>query len=111
MREMTPPSWGRSIGSCMTNVSRYLTGWMSHFRLCTPEAAQLLGNIDPRRCGESGVLARVKGSFASHLAHAFSGHGQAVSVVDQTIEDGIGQGGVSDDFVPLIDGNLASDEG
>lgn len=46
MREMTPPSWGRSIGSCMTNVSRYLTGWMSHFRLCTPEAAQQLGTID-----------------------------------------------------------------
>ena len=45
MREMTPPSWGRSIGSCMTNVSRYLNGWMSHFRLCTPEAAQRLGVV------------------------------------------------------------------
>ena len=26
MREMTPPSWGRSIASCMEGVSRYLTG-------------------------------------------------------------------------------------
>ena len=46
MREMTPPSWGRSITSCMESVSRYLTGWISHFRLCTSEAVQGLGALD-----------------------------------------------------------------
>ena len=46
MREMTPPNWGRSLNSCMEGVSRYLTGWISHFRLCTPEAVQGLGVID-----------------------------------------------------------------
>ena len=46
MREMTPPNWGRSITSCMENISRYLTGWISHFRLCTPEAVQRLGVLD-----------------------------------------------------------------
>ena len=46
MREMTPPNWGRSLTSCMEGVSRYLTGWISHFRLCTPEAVQGLGVID-----------------------------------------------------------------
>ena len=46
MREMTSPSWGRSITSCMDGVSRYLTGWISHFRLCTPEAVQGLGVLD-----------------------------------------------------------------
>jgi RNA-directed DNA polymerase len=46
IREMTPPNRGRSITSCMEDVSRYLTGWMSHYRLCTPEAAQGLGVID-----------------------------------------------------------------
>jgi RNA-directed DNA polymerase len=46
MREMTPPNWGRSITSCMETVSRYLTGWISHFRLCTPEAVQGLGVLD-----------------------------------------------------------------
>ena len=46
MREMTPPNWGRSITSCMEGVSRYLTGWISHFRLCTPEAVQGLGALD-----------------------------------------------------------------
>ncbi len=46
IREMTPPNWGRSITSCMEELSRYLTGWMSHYRLCTPEAVQGLGVID-----------------------------------------------------------------
>ena len=46
MREMTPPNWGRSITTCMEEVSRYLTGWMSHYRLCTPDAIKGLGAID-----------------------------------------------------------------
>ena len=46
MREMTPPNWGRSITLCMENVSRYLTGWISHFRLCTSEAVLGLGVVD-----------------------------------------------------------------
>ena len=49
MREMTPPNWGRSLTSCMEGVSRYLTGWISHFRLCTPEAVQGLG-VHRRPC-------------------------------------------------------------
>jgi hypothetical protein len=36
---------------------------------------------------------------------------QAVGVVDETIEDGIGKRGVTaDDFVPLLDRNLARDQ-
>ena len=46
MREMTPPSWGRSIASCMESISRYLRGWISHFRICTPEAVPMLGVFD-----------------------------------------------------------------
>lgn len=46
VREMTPPNWGRSITTCMEDISRYLTGWISHFRLCTPEAAPGLGHLD-----------------------------------------------------------------
>jgi group II intron reverse transcriptase/maturase len=46
MREMTPPNWGRSITSCMEDISRYLTGWMSHYRLCSPGAINTLGVID-----------------------------------------------------------------
>jgi RNA-directed DNA polymerase len=46
LRDMTPPNWGRSITACMDNLSRYLTGWMSHYRLCTPEAVRGLGVVD-----------------------------------------------------------------
>ena len=46
IREMTPPSWGRSINTCMESISRYLNGWMTHFRLCTPEAVEGLRVID-----------------------------------------------------------------
>ena len=46
IREMTPPSWGRSITACMADVSRYLTGWMSHYRLWTPDATRRLDAFD-----------------------------------------------------------------
>jgi RNA-directed DNA polymerase len=46
IREMTPPNWGRSITTCMEAVSRYLTGWMAHYRLVTPDAVNGLGVID-----------------------------------------------------------------
>jgi RNA-directed DNA polymerase len=46
IREMTPPNWGRSITSCMDGLSRYLNGWMAHYRLCTPDAVPELGVID-----------------------------------------------------------------
>lgn len=46
IRGMTPPNWGRSITACMREISRYLTGWMSHFRLCTSEAVEGLRIID-----------------------------------------------------------------
>ena len=46
IRELTPPNWGRSITSCMAGLSRYLNGWMAHYRLCTSDAAPELGVID-----------------------------------------------------------------
>jgi len=46
IREMTSPSWGRSITSCMGALSRYLTGWMAHYRLCSPDAVKGLGVLD-----------------------------------------------------------------
>jgi RNA-directed DNA polymerase len=46
VREMTPPNWGRSITTCIGDISRYLTGWMSHYRLCTADALWDLGHVD-----------------------------------------------------------------
>jgi RNA-directed DNA polymerase len=46
LREMTPPNWGRSLTNCMEQLSRYLNGWVAHFRLCTAEAVNGLRAID-----------------------------------------------------------------
>jgi len=35
----------------------------------------------------------------------------AVGAVDQAVADGVGEGGVADDLVPGLDGELAGDEG
>src|SRR6266436_9990015 len=44
------------------------------------------------------------------LSEALSFEVDAVCVVDEAIEDRVGDGGVSDDFVPAIDGQLAGDD-
>src|SRR5260370_367625 len=44
------------------------------------------------------------------LPEALSFEFDAVGVVDEAIEDRVGDGGVSDDFVPAIDGQLAGDD-
>jgi hypothetical protein len=45
------------------------------------------------------------------FSHAFSGELKAVSVVNETIEDGVAEGGVSDHVVPMFDRDLAGDDG
>ena len=36
IRELTPRNWGRSLGSCIVRLNRYLRGWEGYFgRLCT----------------------------------------------------------------------------
>jgi RNA-directed DNA polymerase len=46
VREMTPPNWGRSITTCIEELSRYLNGWMAYYRLCTAEVVPEFGQID-----------------------------------------------------------------
>ena len=45
------------------------------------------------------------------LSHAFSGKLKAVSVVNEAVEDGVAESGVTDDVVPKFDGDLAGDDG
>src|SRR5258707_9399259 len=60
----------------------------------------------------SGVWVGVKSLIAGVLlSHAFSGELKAVSVVDKAVQDGVAEGGVSDNVVPMFDGNLAGDDG
>src|SRR5258707_280386 len=44
------------------------------------------------------------------LSEALSFEVDAVGVVDEAIEDCVGDGGVADDFVPAVDGQLAGDD-
>jgi hypothetical protein len=44
------------------------------------------------------------------LSEALPFEFDAVGVVDKTIEDGVGDGWIADDFVPAIDGQLAGDD-
>jgi len=60
----------------------------------------------------SGFLGGVKlGALGGDFAHAVTLEREAVSVVDQAIEDGVGDGRIGDDLVPLLDRHLAGDHG
>lgn len=50
-------------------------------------------------------------ALGSDLAHAFSFQDEAVGVVDEAIEDGVGQCRIADDVVPVFDRYLAGDDG
>ena len=45
------------------------------------------------------------------LAEALALEGEPVGVVDQAIEDGVGDGGIADDLVPVLDRQLAGHDG
>lgn len=61
------------------------------------------GRSWPRRlgCGLDGAPA----------AQGVAGERDAVGIVDEAVEDGIGVGGIAEGIVPLLDGELAGDEG
>ncbi len=61
------------------------------------------------RAGDAFVGRGWGGGFL--FPHGFSFEGYFVGVVDESVEDGIGQRGVSDGFVPVVEGNLGGDEG
>lgn len=47
---------------------------------------------------------------ASVFSHALAGEIDAIGVVNEAIEDGIGQRWVCDDFIPAILGHLTGDD-
>jgi hypothetical protein len=56
--------------------------------------------IDHGDLGRSRIRQRVK-----------QPHPQSLGVVDEAIEDGVGDGGVGDDLMPMLDRHLAGDDG
>jgi hypothetical protein len=49
--------------------------------------------------------------FGGGFAEAFALEREPVCVVHDAIENGIGDGGIADDFVPVLDGKLTGDDG
>ena len=49
--------------------------------------------------------------MGSDLSHAVSPDYEAVCVVDKTVENGVGDGGIGDYFMPVIHRDLAGDDG
>lgn len=46
IRELTPRNWGSSLEACITQLNRYLSGWMGFFGICTVQVRSILGNLD-----------------------------------------------------------------
>ena len=53
-----------------------------------------------------GIACRVEDA-----AHGASFERDAVSVVEQPVEDGVAEGGIAYDLMPVVDGDLAGHEG
>lgn len=49
-------------------------------------------------------------SFAAFAAQAFAGKLNAMSVVNEAVEDRVGVGGIGDDFMPAVHGKLRRDD-
>jgi hypothetical protein len=49
--------------------------------------------------------------FISGAVQAFAGKFDAVGVVDEAVQDGVGIGGIADNFMPGCHGKLGSDDG
>lgn len=49
--------------------------------------------------------------WSLRASHAVAGEGEAVRIVNETVEDGVSDGRITDGLVPLIDGELAGDDG
>ena len=64
---------------------------------------------------DAGVALLVRGAlcrqFLHPLSHRIALEVDPISVVHQAVEDGIGQGWIADQFVPVVHGHLAGHEG
>ena len=66
--------------------------------------------VSSRQVNFAHVMKDRSRSSGSMLTQALAAQFDAVGVVDDPIEDGVGQGGIADEFVPAIDRKLARDD-
>ena len=65
-------------------------------------------DVSKGSCRRTGVKSRPLGG---RFTHAVAVQPKPVGVVDEPVEDGVGDRGVADHFVPVIDGELAGHNG
>jgi group II intron reverse transcriptase/maturase len=46
IRDMTPRLWGQSLKDCITELNKYLEGWMGFFWICTAAEQRTLHDLD-----------------------------------------------------------------
>jgi len=46
LRELTPRTWGNSLGACIEQLNGYLRGWLAYFGLCTKAGAYQFHDFD-----------------------------------------------------------------
>lgn len=46
VRELTPRTWGNSLGACIRTLNAYLLGWVGFFGICTASVERTLGHLD-----------------------------------------------------------------
>src|SRR6202171_4943175 len=71
---------------------------------------QRSGVVQAQRHVHSATCSGLSAGFAGS-PHALAVEIDAVGVMNQAVEDGVGVGGIADQRVPLIDGELAGDDG
>jgi len=81
-------------------------------RLPDPSEAEIMADLaalEVKGSGSSRVGRGGRGRLS--VPHGWSFQGDAVGVVDEAIEDGVGEGGLSDHVVPVLDEELTGHEG
>jgi group II intron reverse transcriptase/maturase len=46
LRELTPRTWGKTLGACIREVNAYLRGWIAFFWICSSRETRTLQYID-----------------------------------------------------------------
>jgi hypothetical protein len=99
----------------------------AHFDECG-QGIRLIADVSPKEAGQqsddagqclpstmvmrSGLCAGVKwGAFGGGFAQALAGEAEAMGVVYEPVEDGVGNGWIGDHIVPMLHIDLAGEDG
>jgi len=116
-----------TFGNMRENGVRSLFVSCAHFGECG-QGIRLIADASPREAGQqsddagqcvpstmvirSGLYPGVKwGALGAGFAQALAGESEAMGVVHEAVEDGVGNGRIGDHIVPMLHIDLAGDDG